>query len=217
LGHSYSFWLPWDDAGGPQRRISLICRFDDVSGKGVMSEVARVMLPGTVAPPEEATSADEASQSVRQVSYDSPRDGPQETPRRKPTLQTTTIDVTPGFAAKLLQARREKTGGGESSRESNTTPKATAEDSTGSVGPQGQLQGMPPAPSAHSALEQSPAQNEQAVRPFSELAPRGPRPTRAPSRLPPTPRSNWTRPRTTPTPASGAAQNSLPYGGGTGN
>ena len=49
LGPSYSFWLPWDNDGGPQRRISLLTRFEDKSGKIVMSKTARVTLPGTSA------------------------------------------------------------------------------------------------------------------------------------------------------------------------
>jgi len=49
LGPSYSFWLPWDNAGGPPRRISLLTRFEDKSGRIVLSKTARVMLPGTSA------------------------------------------------------------------------------------------------------------------------------------------------------------------------
>ena len=28
LGPTYSFWLPWDEVGGPQTEVSLICRFE---------------------------------------------------------------------------------------------------------------------------------------------------------------------------------------------
>lgn len=52
LGPSYSFWLPWDNAGGPQRRISLLTRFEDKSGKVVMSQMAHATLPGPAAPPQ---------------------------------------------------------------------------------------------------------------------------------------------------------------------
>src|SRR5205085_4671771 len=31
-GHSYSFWIPWDLAGGEQREISLIARFTPIDG-----------------------------------------------------------------------------------------------------------------------------------------------------------------------------------------
>ncbi len=32
LGTSYSVWLPWDDAGGTERKISLIARFEPKDG-----------------------------------------------------------------------------------------------------------------------------------------------------------------------------------------
>jgi hypothetical protein len=47
LGHSYSFWLPWDDVGGPQRQISLICRFVPKKGGVIVSEQTKHLLPGT--------------------------------------------------------------------------------------------------------------------------------------------------------------------------
>lgn len=46
LGHSYSFWLPWDEVGGPPRKISLVVRFTPQGSASVMSEAAHVMLPG---------------------------------------------------------------------------------------------------------------------------------------------------------------------------
>ena len=35
IGASYSFWLPWDEAGGPQTEVSLICRFEPKRGSVV--------------------------------------------------------------------------------------------------------------------------------------------------------------------------------------
>jgi hypothetical protein len=46
LGHSYSFWIPWDRVGGPQRQVSLIARFKSAKGGVVMSEMTRHLLPG---------------------------------------------------------------------------------------------------------------------------------------------------------------------------
>lgn len=46
LGHSYSFWLPWDEVGGPPRKISLVVRFSPKGAGSVMSESTHVMLPG---------------------------------------------------------------------------------------------------------------------------------------------------------------------------
>ncbi|TWU12963.1 hypothetical protein CA54_17890 [Symmachiella macrocystis] len=51
IGHSYSVWLPWDEVGGPQRRISLFVRFEPTQGGAVMSDAAPKILPGAL--PEE--------------------------------------------------------------------------------------------------------------------------------------------------------------------
>ncbi|MFO0790140.1 MAG: hypothetical protein U0805_11855 [Pirellulales bacterium] len=50
FGASYSFFLPWDEAGGPRTEVSLICRFAPKKGSLISSEQARVNLPGTMAP-----------------------------------------------------------------------------------------------------------------------------------------------------------------------
>ena len=49
LGASYSFFLPWDEAGGPKTEISLICRFEPKDGQVVSSEQTRQVLPGSIA------------------------------------------------------------------------------------------------------------------------------------------------------------------------
>lgn len=46
IGPAYSFWLPWDEVGGPQRNISLIARFEPRGGAFVMGEQTRHFLPG---------------------------------------------------------------------------------------------------------------------------------------------------------------------------
>jgi hypothetical protein len=46
LGHSYSFWIPWDRVGGSQRQVSLIARFKSAQGGVVMSEMTKHLLPG---------------------------------------------------------------------------------------------------------------------------------------------------------------------------
>jgi len=48
LGASYSFFLPWDEAGGPKTEVSLICRFEPKDGAVVSSEQARSTLPGSM-------------------------------------------------------------------------------------------------------------------------------------------------------------------------
>ena len=53
LGASYSFWLPWDEVGGPKTKVSLICRFEPKSGGIVTGEQTKHLLPG----PEASTLA----------------------------------------------------------------------------------------------------------------------------------------------------------------
>jgi hypothetical protein len=53
VGASYSFWLPWDEVGGPKAEVSLICRFEPKGGAIVTGEQTRHLLPGTM--PGEAT------------------------------------------------------------------------------------------------------------------------------------------------------------------
>jgi hypothetical protein len=48
MGASYSFWLPWDDAGGPKTEVGLICRFEPKGGAVVTGEQTHHLLPGTV-------------------------------------------------------------------------------------------------------------------------------------------------------------------------
>lgn len=50
IGASYSFWLPWDEAGGPQTDVSLIARFEPKGGPVVVGEQTRHMLPGSLTP-----------------------------------------------------------------------------------------------------------------------------------------------------------------------
>jgi hypothetical protein len=48
MGASYSFWLPWDEAGGPKTEVGLICRFEPKGGAVVTGEQTHHLLPGTV-------------------------------------------------------------------------------------------------------------------------------------------------------------------------
>jgi hypothetical protein len=55
MGASYSFWLPWDEAGGPKTEVSLICRFEPKGGAVVTGEQTKHLLPGSIAPPAATT------------------------------------------------------------------------------------------------------------------------------------------------------------------
>lgn len=72
LGHSYSFWVPWDAAGGPLKHLTLISRFVSNEGTELTSSPAHVVLqgPGSTSPfPNEvadaALSAEKSGLSTR--------------------------------------------------------------------------------------------------------------------------------------------------------
>lgn len=74
LGTSYSFWLPWDEVGGPKTEISLICRFEPTAGGVISSEQTRHLLPGTT-----PTTSTAAARPKLQVPEGVPTRPPKET------------------------------------------------------------------------------------------------------------------------------------------
>lgn len=70
LGPSYSIWVPWDAAGGPENAVSLLVRFTSVSNAVVLGEPTRSVLAG----PKDKTLATpwRKEGEVRAVSYDAP-------------------------------------------------------------------------------------------------------------------------------------------------
>jgi hypothetical protein len=69
LGPAYSFWLPWDEVGGPQRNIKLIARFEPKGGPIVIGEQTEHFLPGSSLDPRPAPqmAVGERSQVVNSV------------------------------------------------------------------------------------------------------------------------------------------------------
>jgi hypothetical protein len=49
-GPSYSVWLPWDKAGGMQKEITLIVRFEPKAGAPVIGDQLKEVLPGLLPP-----------------------------------------------------------------------------------------------------------------------------------------------------------------------
>jgi len=84
LGHSYSVWIPWDIAGGPQREVSLLVRFTPHKGPIVVGEASKQILPGVTSTDlgqkKKSTTASEAGapaagaadegSAIRPVSFD---------------------------------------------------------------------------------------------------------------------------------------------------
>lgn len=123
LGPSYSFWLPWDEVGGPQTEISLITRFEPTDGPIVIGEQTKHLLPGELeaasrivngpAPsrlpdgipmrPATPTLAELAAQAqaqggsvshVQLASFETPADTPAQPAATDPTRRMTTTSIS---------------------------------------------------------------------------------------------------------------------------
>jgi hypothetical protein len=123
LGPTYSFWLPWDEVGGPQRHISLIARFEPTGGPIVIGEQTKHFLPGAAVDASDAQLADGASDvvnSVRMATYSQPGLAPEpdlaqplsalaeqaRQPKERPQMSTETIPLPPRLGAALAQPQQ---------------------------------------------------------------------------------------------------------------
>jgi hypothetical protein len=88
LGHSYSFWIPWDRVGGETKEIGLICRFTPVEGGAIVSEQVRQLLPGVGPASPAAATAGTVASPVKLVHYEV---SPEEAAQRR--MATTTIEL----------------------------------------------------------------------------------------------------------------------------
>jgi hypothetical protein len=103
LGPYYSVWLPWDDVGGPQKKISLITRFEPKGGPIVLGEQTQHLLPGV----EPATETLIAAAQIKPIPAPTPTansssgvelaafSGQEQPAKAKPTITTATIDLPP--------------------------------------------------------------------------------------------------------------------------
>lgn len=117
IGHSYSFFLDWDEVGGPQKVLTLIIRFEDASGKVVVSDAARQTLTGvqeTVAgmvinKTTKSLAVEDLTKNATQIQQPSPQNAvvpasyeeglpANQVPQQKrTTMEVDTIDLPPGF------------------------------------------------------------------------------------------------------------------------
>jgi hypothetical protein len=212
LGHSYSFWLPWDELGGKQRKICFVCRFEPRKGKPIVSHPSHHTLPGDN-PQEGKTNAVHVATAaappgadagrVQQASYEvqAPGAGLQE------PMSTLTIDVPPSFARSAAAAGAAAQAGPASSGDlrQGVTSQRGLESSGSSGNPRagdraaGLAAGI--SPSARSAPSRFPAQRGPTAPPRYDPVRRQPLPATWQSRLPPTPRSGWS-PGTQATPGA---------------
>jgi len=197
LGPSYSFWLPWDEVGGPQRKLSLIGRFDDAEGHVILSQPASVTLPGRVdrdrlkVTRKPATALHRSGFPVQQAMYESTEGDSDNESETKPSnhsrMQTTTIPLTPSFADRLgssSDSHRDKTPRElphPAARPINATPtESTPSSASDAASP----------PSARSEFGRSPVRNSAITRPSSDPVRRQPIRGEWLRPLPPTPRTN---------------------------
>jgi hypothetical protein len=106
IGHSYSVWIPWDEAGGNQKQISLIVRFTPEKGNVVVSEQTKHLLPGkteSILSNPNALASTAGNGAIQPVSYESPAmpansNDPGKEPKR--SMTTTTIALPPSSVLK---------------------------------------------------------------------------------------------------------------------
>ncbi|MCC9608214.1 hypothetical protein LOC69_20280 [Blastopirellula sp. JC733] len=114
IGHSYSFWIPWDAVGGEQRCITLAPFFQAKEGALVSGEQSRTMLLGHVRPEETLPPAEQVPQGPVVINYDTQpvsympqmqqptqQMAPQPTLNRE-HLRTTTIPVPSTLEQRLM-------------------------------------------------------------------------------------------------------------------
>lgn len=207
LGPSYSVWLPWDAVGGEQKPVTLITRFEDASGRIVMSQPAQATLPGRMRPSRErlatrrssATGSQSGDSGIRQVSYQEAESerGPARSQRAMRTPLT--ITVAPDQAKRLLHGEATPRAATASREMMKTYAELTANDrlseTKASPAPERSQSESPPA--TRSAPAAPPARSEPTTRPSVDPARRQPHRAEAPRPLPPTPRSGWSRPPAT--------------------
>jgi len=103
LGHSYSFWLPWEESGGPTQELTLVARFEPTGGGAITSEPSRQLLPGVTSQPVVEKIADygtktevvASSEGIKQASHNTSANKA----KKKATMDTITIDVPPNFVS----------------------------------------------------------------------------------------------------------------------
>lgn len=175
LGPAYSFWLPWDEVGGPQRNISLIARFEPRGGPIVIGEQTRHFLPGATPEPtpapQLATSPTAATGGVRLAAHDAagePASGDGAASVARPHMSTATIALPRGVAlpAKAQASRVDDAGGATPLAQLSTLGKGSPAEL---VSPQYAPPTVPPA-----ATDQAATMAAEAPRPRETAAPAGP-------------------------------------------
>ncbi len=113
LGHSYSFWVPWDRVGGEQKEITLAPFFRTATGQVLMGEQTTQGLPGVTQQPSQElqpqwapSPSDYQPPEVAQVNYQRKTYTPtglqqSDMPTNASQLRTTTITLPSSVQGRL--------------------------------------------------------------------------------------------------------------------
>lgn len=103
VGHSYSFWIPWDDAGSDRAELSIVTRFIGRDGTDITTPASKVILPGPISMPDarkmtpdqnDGEGEDVHDEGIQQVSWGRKQRGRSAVRRM---LRSSEIQVSPGF------------------------------------------------------------------------------------------------------------------------
>jgi hypothetical protein len=116
FGPSYSVWLPWDKIGNESKSISLVPVFKTESGRILVADHSRNLLPGQSEGLKEKTTTFELSQKqqraatdVRPVSFDDDRDSSEGTPKtQRAGIRRKSIPVPNSMRQRLMSAREDQ-------------------------------------------------------------------------------------------------------------
>lgn len=170
LGVSYSVWLPWDAADGPQREISLLPILLPEGGQPLVGDQSRQLLSGNrEEPAENAAAGGFAASGVRPIAHFTP--ATESTPLAEPRMQSSTFPVSSNMQRQLANGPASTSSTRPSSwarlnRQSlapaapnpaglSQPPEATAAP-TGPASP----------PPVHSGFDRRPVPAERAARPW---------------------------------------------------
>jgi hypothetical protein len=222
LGHSYSFWLPIDDVGGVEKKLTVIARFEPKLGGKIMSKPSTHVLPGRPVDDQPTSPlvqrfeargyTKKANGEVQQVAHIEPvTEQPAMEPPRKEGITTTTINLPPAFARQIGDGPPQSAFGvpivpPAVSPGPEYVPSAAqvpaiqpAQASSGTQLTNSSLASRPP---TRSGLSRFPARREALGRPVASRVRTQPYRATWPTALPSTPRAApWNESQTTPSDA----------------
>ncbi|MCH2202659.1 MAG: hypothetical protein MK102_11860 [Fuerstiella sp.] len=108
VGHSYSFWIPWDEAGSERTELTVVVRFVGRDGTDITAPASKVILPGPVAMPmaqrtqyqDTEDRQDARGDGIQQTSWTRQQDNRS---RVRQSLRSSEIHVSPGFVKRNQQ------------------------------------------------------------------------------------------------------------------